>query len=60
MFCGSSCLSCFLECLLLDRLLEKDVVFLIRTESRLSINIISIMSESPMNGVTVNQDVFSA
>ena len=53
-----SCPSCLLGCLLLDRLLEEDVVLLIRTESRLSI--IRKISESPMNAVTVNQDVLSA
>jgi len=35
-------------------------VFLIRTESKVSISIIRIMSESPMNAVTVNQGVLSA
>jgi len=35
-------------------------VLLIRTESELNISIIRIISESPMNVVTVNQDVLSA
>ena len=60
MFSESSCRSCFLGCPLLDRLYEEDVVLHIRTESRLNISIIRIMSESPMNAVTVNQDVLSA
>ena len=35
------------------------MVLLIRTESRLSASIMRIISESPMNAVTVNQDVLS-
>ena len=42
-----------LGCLLLDRVLEEDVVLLIRTEFR-------TISGSPMNAVGVNQDVLSA
>ena len=47
-------------CLLLDRLLEEDVVLLIRSESELNISIIRTISESPINLVIVNQDVLSA
>ena len=54
-----SCPSCLSGCLLLDRLLEEDVVLLICTESKLSISIVRIISESPINAVTVNQDVLS-
>jgi len=54
------CPSCLSGCLLFDRLLEEDVVLLIRTESRLSISIMRTASESPMNAVMVNQDVLSA
>ena len=55
-----SCPSCLLGCLLLDRLFEEDVVPLIHIASKLVISIIRTMSESPMNAVTVNQDVFHA
>jgi len=35
------------------------MLLLIRIESRLSTSIMRTMSESPMNAVTVNQEVFS-